>query len=66
MPVPEVSAMLLCSPLDVHPDPWAHLPGFEEELAHRRKKLAAIKVHPQSRHQCSSCVLFNFIAHFHL
>ena len=35
-----------CSPLDVHPETWAHVPGFEEELAHRRAKLAAVKVRP--------------------
>ncbi|BDA45424.1 hypothetical protein COCOBI_07-2110 [Coccomyxa sp. Obi] len=31
------------SPLDVHPESWAHVPGFEEEMAHRKAKLAAVK-----------------------
>lgn len=33
-----------CSPLDVHPESWAHVPGYEEEIAHRKAKLAAVKV----------------------
>lgn len=36
--------LLLCSPLDVHSETWAHLPGFQEEMEHRRAKLAALKV----------------------
>ena len=33
------------SPLDVLPQTWAHCPGFEEEMEHRRRKVEAIKVH---------------------
>ena len=32
------------SPLDVHPQTWAHCPGFKEEMEHRRRKVEAIKV----------------------
>ena len=32
------------SPLDVLPQTWAHCPGFEEEMEHRRRKVEAIKV----------------------
>jgi hypothetical protein len=32
------------SPLDVSPQSWSHVPGFQEELEHRRAKLAAVKV----------------------
>ena len=32
------------SPLDVMPQTWAHCPGFEEEMEHRRRKVEAIKV----------------------
>ena len=32
------------SPLDVHPQSWAHCPGFKEEMEHRRRKIEAIKV----------------------
>jgi Cys-rich protein (TIGR01571 family) len=31
------------SPLDVNPESWAHLPGFQEEMAHRKKKLKFIQ-----------------------
>lgn len=31
------------SPLDVLPQTWAHCPGFEEEMEHRRRKVEAIK-----------------------
>ena len=34
------------SPLDVMPQTWAHCPGFEEEMEHRRRKVEAIKVRP--------------------
>lgn len=33
------------SPLDVMPQTWAHLPGFKEEMEHRRRKIEAIKVY---------------------
>ena len=31
------------SPLDVHPQSWAHLPSFEQEMEHRKAKLEAMK-----------------------
>lgn len=33
--------------LDVHPQSWAHLPGYEEALARRAADLEALKVLPR-------------------
>ena len=40
--------------LDVHPQSWAHLPGYEEALARRAADLEALKVQGPFRAQ-STC-----------
>ena len=45
------------SPLDVLPQTWAHCPGFEEEMEHRRRKVEAIKVHPPAPWPSVTCSL---------
>ncbi len=32
------------SPLDVHPSSWAHVEGFQAEMEHRQRRLAALQV----------------------